>query len=78
MAITYLAIFGFIIVVADTIVFFTQFSQKERIIWIHLIFYLAMFICGIVALAGGSEHYGNMMSLLTTSKNRINVRLRNK
>lgn len=54
MATTYISIFGFVIVVANTIVFFTEFSQKERILWIHIIFYLSMFISGIVALAGGA------------------------
>jgi hypothetical protein len=54
MATTYMSIFGLVIVIADTAVHFTKFSQKERILWLHIGFYLAFFICGIVALAGGT------------------------
>ena len=67
MATTYMAIFGLVIVVLDTAVHFTKFSQKERILWIHIIFYLAFFICGIVALAGGSEYLASMIALTTSS-----------
>lgn len=67
MAITYMSIFGLVIVLADTIVHFTKFTQKERLIWLHGAFYLAMLICGIVALVGGADYKSRMDSYLLSS-----------
>ena len=67
MAITYSTIFGLVIVIANTAVHFTEFTQKERMIWIHGAFYLVMFICGIVALAGQSEYQTQLLSKITQS-----------
>jgi hypothetical protein len=52
-----------VIVVSNTAVHFTPFTQKERLIWIHISFYLAFFICGIVALAQQPDYAGHMVSL---------------
>jgi hypothetical protein len=65
MALTYLAILGFMIVVSNTAVYFTSFTQKERMIWLHVIFYLAFFICGIVALAQQPDYSAHMTGLST-------------
>lgn len=51
---TYVAILGFVVVGADTAVFFTKFTQKERIVVIHCFFYIALLISGITALVGQS------------------------
>lgn len=71
MAATYISIFGFVIVVANTIVFFTDFSQKERILWLHIVFYLAMFISGIVALVGNPQHLEEMTKMLTLTAGKL-------
>jgi len=52
--VTYVAILGFVVVGADTAVFFTKFTQKERIVVIHCFFYIALLISGITALVGQS------------------------
>lgn len=61
-----MSIFGLVIVVANTAVHFTDFSQKERVLWIHLVFYLSFFICGLVALVGGSDYLNYMLGLATS------------
>ena len=66
MAITYMSIFGLVIVESDTVVHFTKFTQKERLVWLHGAFYLAMLICGIVALVGGADYKTRMDGYLLT------------
>lgn len=62
-----MSIFGLVIVLADTIVYFTKFTQKERLVWLHAAFYLAMLVCGIVALAGGADYKSRMDNFLLSS-----------
>jgi len=41
---------GFVVTFANTIIFFYRFSQKDKLLAIHLIYFLLFFITGIVAL----------------------------
>ena len=54
MATLYLSIFGMVIVTANTIVLFMKFLSRGKLIWIHILYFLSIFICGIVALAGST------------------------
>jgi hypothetical protein len=62
MALLYLSIFGLVIAVADTILLFFKFTQKEKLLWFHLAYYLAFLTCGSVALA--NKDYKDYMSNL--------------
>lgn len=46
----YVAMIGFVVVFANTIVFFLKFSQKDKLLAVHIIFFLLFFITGLVAL----------------------------
>jgi putative effector of murein hydrolase len=50
MALLYLSIFGLVIAIADTILLFVKFTQKEKLVWFHVCFYTTFLICGCVAL----------------------------
>ncbi len=50
MALLYLSIFGLVIAIADTTLLFFKFTQKEKLVWFHVAYYLAFLICGCVAL----------------------------
>lgn len=63
LAIIYMAIFGFVVVTADTAVLFTKFTQKEMIIVIHSLFYIGLLITGIAALVSDSEFRQQMQTL---------------
>lgn len=62
LAVTYVAILGCVVVGADTAVFFTKFTQKERVVVIHSLFYLALLISGITALVGQSEYRSRIIT----------------
>lgn len=47
----YISIFGFVLVTANTVLFFYRFTQKDKILYIHVGYFLAFFISSIVALA---------------------------
>jgi hypothetical protein len=59
----YLSIIGFVINLADTIIFMVEFSQKDKIVYFHGVFFLAFFICGIVAVSNPA--YDELMSSLS-------------
>jgi hypothetical protein len=50
MAALYFSIFGLVIAIADAILLFFKFSQKNKLIWFHVLYYIAFFICGITAM----------------------------
>lgn len=56
MSTLYFAIFGFVVSVSNTILFFYKFTQKDKILWFNLAFFLCIFISGIVALSDKSYH----------------------
>lgn len=62
MALLYLSIFGLVITIADTILLFFKFTQKGKLLWFHLGYYLAFLICGCVALS--NKDYKSYMSAL--------------
>jgi hypothetical protein len=62
MAALYFSIFGLVIVVADTILFFFKFSQKNKLIWFHVGYYIAIFIVVIVAVS--NKDYNAYMAVL--------------
>jgi hypothetical protein len=64
MATLYISIIGFVIVTADTILFFYRFSQKPKILWFHLAFFISFFICGIVNLS--DSDYKDAMTIRST------------
>jgi hypothetical protein len=51
MCLVYLSIFGLVISVSDTVLFFYKFSQKDKILWFQVIYFLVFLIAGIIALA---------------------------
>jgi hypothetical protein len=51
MACLYISIIGFVITVADTVLFFYKFTQKDKVLWFHLVYFLMFFITGLVAIA---------------------------
>lgn len=62
MALLYLSIFGFVIAIADTILLFFKFTQKDKLLWFHLGYYLVLLICGCVALS--NKDYNSYMNSL--------------
>lgn len=46
----YLSIFGFVVCVIDTIIFFYKFTQKDKMLVFHIIYFLMLFISGMVTL----------------------------
>jgi hypothetical protein len=62
MALLYLSIFGLVIAMADTILLFFKFTQKGKLLWFHLAYYLAFLICGCVALS--NKNYNSYMQNL--------------
>ncbi len=56
----YLSIIGFVITLVDTIIFMIKFSQKNKIIYFHGVFFTAFFICGIIAATNFT--YSDMMN----------------
>ena len=46
----YIAMIGFVVVLANSIIFFFRFSQKDKLLAVHILFFLLFFITGIVAL----------------------------
>ena len=61
----YISIMGFIIVAADTVIFFCKFTQKDKMIYFHLCYFLCIFVSGIVALT--NYDYLDRMTLLEVS-----------
>ena len=53
---------GFVVVLADTILFFYKFSQKDKMLALHLVYFLLLFITGIIALT--DYDYLNKMKML--------------
>lgn len=51
MASVYISIFGFVLVTADSVLFFYRFTQKDKLLWMHTAYFLAFFISSIVSLA---------------------------
>jgi hypothetical protein len=50
MALLYFAIIGFVITIINSFVYkFTKFTQKTKIIWFHLIFFIIFLALGIAA-----------------------------
>jgi hypothetical protein len=62
-ALLYLSIFGFVIAIADTILLFFKFTQKAKLLWFHVGYYLAFLICGCVALT--NKDYNSYMNGLS-------------
>jgi hypothetical protein len=62
MALLYLSIFGFVIVIADTILLFVKFTQKEKLLWFHLAYYIGFLICGYMTLS--KKDYKDYMGAL--------------
>ena len=62
MATLYFAIIGFVIIVADTILLFAKFSQKDKMVWFHGGYFIGFFICGMVAVT--NINYTNYMKSL--------------
>jgi hypothetical protein len=62
MCLLYLSIFGFVVSLSDTVLFFYKFSQKDKIIWFQVIYFLAFFISGMVALSD-KDYQARMVSL---------------
>jgi len=48
MALLYVSIIGFVIVIANTVVFQFQFSQKTKVIYMHVPYFLIFMMIGIV------------------------------
>ena len=48
--------------VANTIVFFGKFSQKDKLLWIHIIFFLLVLVSGCITLT--DYDYQNYMDTL--------------
>jgi hypothetical protein len=63
MASIYISIFGFVLVTANTVLFFYRFTQKSKLLYIHIIYFLAFFISTIVALA--SKSYSDHMKAIS-------------
>lgn len=55
---------GFVVVLADTLLFFCKFSQKDKVLVFHLLFLLLLLTTGIVALS--DSQYLDRMELLRT------------
>jgi hypothetical protein len=53
---------GFVVVAADTLLFFHKFTQKPKVLYFHIFYFLLFFICAVVALA--DSNYLNYMSQL--------------
>ncbi len=58
----YFSIFGLVIAIADTTLFFFKFSQKNKLIWFHAGYYLAIFIVIIVAVS--NKDYNSYLEAL--------------
>ena len=71
LATLYLSIFGMVIVIANTIVLFMKFLSRGKLFWIHIFYYLAILIAGIVALASTTEYEQSMIELANQSKFRF-------
>lgn len=63
MALLYLSIFGLVITIANTILLFFKFTQKEKLLWFHVGYYLAFLICGCIALS--NKDYKSYMNGLS-------------
>lgn len=63
MALLYLSIFGFVITIADTVLLFFKFTQKDKLLWFHVAYYLAFLVCGCVALS--DKDYNSYMNSLS-------------
>ena len=61
----YITIMGFVLVGANTIIFFYKFSQKDKILIFHICYFLTILISGIVALT--DYDYLDKMTLLQTT-----------
>lgn len=64
MAGLYISIFGFVLVVADTIIFFVRFTQKAKLLYMHIVYLLTFFISSLVAIANSS--YNDRMNAFST------------
>ena len=52
MATLYLTTFGMIISLVDSAIYFTKMWQKDKLVIMHGLYFLAFFIAGMVAIAG--------------------------
>lgn len=48
---------------SNTIVFFAKLSEKDKIVWMHVAYFLAFLICGMLVVFNGD--YTSRMSALT-------------
>ncbi len=64
MASIYISIFGFVLVTANTVLFFYRFTQKDKLLYIHIIYFLTFFISSLVALA--SKSYKDHMDAISS------------
>ena len=50
----YLSIFGMVIVTADTIVLFLKSISRGKLIFLNVIFFISILICGVISLIGST------------------------
>jgi hypothetical protein len=60
----YISIFGFVMVTADTIIFFYRFTQKDKLLYMHVVYFLTFFISSLVSIANST--YKDYMTTLST------------
>ena len=58
----YIAIMGFVIVAANTIIFYCKFTQKDKMLYFHICYFICIFVSGIVALT--NYDYLDRMTLM--------------
>lgn len=69
MASVYISIFGFVLVTANSMILFHRFTQKAKLLWIHVIFFLTFFISSIVTLTNSTydDHMDHLGTLTYSS-----------
>lgn len=64
MATLYLTIFGMIISVIDSIIYFTSMWQKDKLFILHVLFFIPFFVCGLVSIIGSSAHKDSLSTIV--------------
>ena len=61
----YIAIMGFVLVAANTVIFFCKFTQKDKMLYFHICYFLCILISGIIALT--NYDYLDHMTLMQST-----------
>jgi hypothetical protein len=53
-----------IIAVIGTIAYFTSMWQKDKLLVLHILYFIPFFVCGLVSIMGSSVHKESLSGLI--------------